>query len=167
MTCLTARFLSYIFSGNIVQLFICADEQKHHHVISAYCKTIFDQTAFMQTLGAELLLAHEGNCHIRAALSPALTQHNGFAHAGVQASLADHACGVATASLLDPAKYPLSIEFKINMLRPATGETLVARAQVLRCGKTIAVVECEVYAITENKEVLTSKMTATMAVLNA
>ncbi len=134
-------------------------------MISTYCQSIFDQTPFMQTLCARLLKADAGECDIEARLGPALTQHNGFAHAGVQASLADHACGVATASLIDPSLTPLSIEFKINLLRPATGNKLLARAKVLRCGKTIAVVECDVFSIGDLEMVQTGKMVATIAIL--
>ncbi len=137
-------------------------------MISAYCQSIFDQTPFMQALGARLRKAQAGECEIEAALTSAMTQHNGFAHAGVQATLGDHACGVATASMLEPMQTPLSIEFKINLLRPATGDYLLAKAKVLRCGKTIAVVECEIFALAEGREVvLTAKMVATIAILNA
>ncbi|MFN0014164.1 MAG: PaaI family thioesterase [Saprospiraceae bacterium] len=134
-------------------------------MISEYCQAIFDQTPFMQTLGAKLLRAHDGVCEIEAVLDPKLTQHNGFAHAGVQASLADHACGVATASMIEPPRRPLSIEFKINLLRPASGQFLLASARVLRCGKTIAVVECEVFSRSGETSVMTAKMVATIAVL--
>ena len=136
-------------------------------MISAYCQQIFDQTAFMQTLGAKLLKAHAGECEIEAPLTPALTQHHGYAHAGVQAALGDHACGVATATLLNPAQTPLSIEFKINLLRPATGDAILAKAKVLKCGKTIAVVDCDVFAVTAGKAVHTAKMTATIAIVSA
>jgi uncharacterized protein (TIGR00369 family) len=134
-------------------------------MISTRCQTIFDQTAFMHTLGARLLRADEGECEIEVVLTSALTQQHGFAHAGVQASIADHACGIATASLLAENQQPLSIEFKINLLRPAMGERLLAKAKVLRCGKTMAVVESEVVALTEGRVTLTAKMMATIAIV--
>ena len=134
-------------------------------MISAYCQSIFDRTPFMQTLGARLLKADAGECDIEVVLNAAMTQHNGFAHAGVQASIADHACGVATASLIAPSQTPLSIEFKINLLRPAAGDKLLAKAKVLRCGKTIAVVECDVFALSLGDSVQTAKMVATISIL--
>lgn len=135
-------------------------------MIAAYSQTVFDQTPFMLSLGAILCKAEAGQCEIETPIVGALTQHNGFVHAGVQASLADHACGVATASLLEPTHTPLSIEFKINLLRPALGDTLLAKAKVLRCGKTIAVVECDVFAMVQGEPVAqTAKMIATIAIV--
>jgi len=57
------------------------------------------------------------------------------------------------------------VEFKINLLRPAKGESLRCRAKVLKPGKTISVAESEVYAVADGKETLVSKATITLAVL--
>jgi acyl-coenzyme A thioesterase PaaI-like protein len=59
----------------------------------------------------------------------------------------------------------LSIEFKINLLRPARGERLVCRAKVLRGGKSVSVVESEVHAVSEGRESLVSKATVTLAIV--
>lgn len=39
----------------------------------------------------------------------------------------------------------LTSEYKINYLRPASGETLVARASVVNAGRSQAVCRCEVF----------------------
>lgn len=58
----------------------------------------------------------------------------------------------------------LSIEFKLNLLRPCVGSHLRCRADVLRAGRTISVVESRVWAVqADGEEKLTSVMTATMA----
>lgn len=122
----------------------------------------------MRTLGARLCHASAGICEIEIPITDSITQHNGFVHAGVQSSVADHACGVATASLLKPGQSPLSIEFKINLLRPCRGDRLWAKANVIRRGKTMAVVECDVFSCHEGAEaVQTAKMLATIAIVEA
>ena len=57
----------------------------------------------------------------------------------------------------------LSVEFKLNLLRPARSEQLQCRATVLRAGRTISVVEAEVHAGDSPREMLVSKATVTLA----
>jgi acyl-coenzyme A thioesterase PaaI-like protein len=61
----------------------------------------------------------------------------------------------------------LSVEFKINLLRAAKGERLVCRAEVLKPGKRFSVVESEVSCVDGGNERLVSKMTATIAYVDA
>jgi uncharacterized protein (TIGR00369 family) len=89
-------------------------------------------------------------------------QQNGFIHAGVQASMADHTAGAAAATLMPEAKIVLTVEFKINLLRPAVGERLRCRADVVKPGKTISFVEAVVYALQNEEAKLVSKLVTTM-----
>ena len=75
-----------------------------------------------------------------------VVQQNGFVHAGVVATMADTAGGFAAYSPFAPGEDILTIEFKLNLLRPAAGEWLVARGRVLKPGRTITVAESEVWA---------------------
>ena len=59
----------------------------------------------------------------------------------------------------------LSVEFKVNLLRPALCATLLCRAEVLKPGKQICVVEAEVFAWADGKKRLFSKATVTLAVM--
>jgi acyl-coenzyme A thioesterase PaaI-like protein len=61
----------------------------------------------------------------------------------------------------------LTVEFKINLLRPATGDRLICRAAVLKPGLRFAVVESEVFCRAKGVEKLVSKMTATIAYVAA
>ena len=83
----------------------------------------------------------------------------------MQATIADHACGIAASTVMPEGKVPLSIEFKVNMLRPAVGEKLVAIGTVLKAGKIIVVTEGEVWTCSGEEKKLTAKMQATMAVV--
>jgi acyl-coenzyme A thioesterase PaaI-like protein len=56
----------------------------------------------------------------------------------------------------------LSVEFKVNLLAPAQGETLIARAHVKRAGRTISVCSADAYAVEDGDEKLVATMLATM-----
>lgn len=75
--------------------------------------------------------------------------------------MADHSAGTAAATLIQPGQYVLTVEFKINLLRPAKGERLRCRAEVLKPGKTLLVVESALFT-----GKLVSKATVTLAILD-
>src|SRR3982750_4060531 len=106
----------------------------------------FARQRFMATLGATLDVVRAGEVHIAFAHREELTQQHGYLHAGVLASVADSACGYAALSLMEPGTGVLSIEFKINMLAPATGARFLAIGRVVRSGRTITVCAGEVRA---------------------
>jgi uncharacterized protein (TIGR00369 family) len=56
----------------------------------------------------------------------------------------------------------LSVEFKVNLLRPAKGDSFVARAEVIRAGRTLTVVRADVFAVSEEKRSLVAAMQGTM-----
>lgn len=91
-------------------------------------------------------------------------QQNGFIHAGVQATLADHAAAAA-ATLVEEGQTVLTLEFKLNLLRPALCQRLLCRAEVLKAGRQVTVVEAEVFAERDGRRHLFSKATVTMAVV--
>ena len=68
---------------------------------------------------------------------------------------------------LEPGEGYTTVEFKLNLLRPALCETLLCRAEVLKPGKQISVVEAEVFALQDGKKRLFSKATVTIAVVSA
>jgi uncharacterized protein (TIGR00369 family) len=92
-------------------------------------------------------------------------QHHDFVHAGVQATIADHTAGAAATTLIRDTELVLSAEFKINLLNTARGEALRCRAEVLKAGRMLVVVESEVFAVSGEKERLVAKATVTLAVV--
>jgi uncharacterized protein (TIGR00369 family) len=128
-------------------------------------RRILDCAPFIRDLGLRLESLGEGTCTTVLDLKERHLQQDGFVHAGVQATIADHTAGTAGATLIPDGRAVLSIEFKINLLRPARGERLVCRAKVLRPGRSVSVVESEVYAVEEGRERLVSKATVTLAVV--
>ena len=106
----------------------------------------FARQTFMATLGASLGAVRPGEVTITMPFHESLTQQHGFVHAGVGASVVDSACGYAALTLMPPGAAVLSIEFKVNMLAPATGARFEARGQVRKAGRTIMVCEGELWA---------------------
>ena len=70
-------------------------------------------------------------------------QVHGVVHGGVLAALADTAGGLATFMSLHALARVATIEMKINYLEPVEKGTVFADARVLRAGKNIAVVDCD------------------------
>ena len=105
---------------------------------------------FSALLGAELTDFSDGTVEFTIPVRPELTQHHGFVHGGAIASLADNALTFAGGTALGPAV--VTSEFKINFLRPAMGESLVARAVVVHHGKRQAVCRCDIFVAEDGKE---------------
>ena len=116
----------------------------------------------MSTLGAEMTAVGRGTVHIRCGFDEKWTQQNGFVHAGVITSILDSACGYAALSVAPARNEVLSVEFKVNLLAPAVGESFVARAAVKRAGKTLTICSADAYAVTRDGEKLIATMLATM-----
>jgi len=125
----------------------------------------FRDAPFIAHLGIELVDLGPGWCEAKLELQPWHLQQTSVAHAGVVATLADHCAGAAAFTQLAPGEYVVSVEYKINLLRGARGERLFCRADVLKRGQTLTVVESEVYAEAGGKRELVAKLNATMAVM--
>ena len=116
----------------------------------------------MATLGARLVSVAPGAVALELPFDPRLTQQNGFLHAGVVATLADNACGYAALSLMPADAEVLSVEFKVNLMRPASTPLFHAVGRVVRAGRTLTVCTAEVRALDAGKETVVALMQATM-----
>jgi uncharacterized protein (TIGR00369 family) len=116
----------------------------------------------MQLIGARLRLVEPGAVAIMLPYREDLTQQNGHIHAGIITAIADSACGYAAYTLMPAGSEVLSVEFKVNLLRPAAGEEFVAEATVLRAGRTLTVTRCDVYAQFAGEARMVATMLATM-----
>ena len=120
----------------------------------------------MSSIGAELLIVEPGKVEIALPYRSDLTQQHGYLHAGIITTIADTACGYAAYTLMPAGSEVLSVEFKVNLLRPAKGERFVAVANVLKPGRTLTVVRADVFGISESDErELIATMLATMICL--
>lgn len=125
----------------------------------------FARQGFMRHLGAELISLSPGHAEIRAPHRTELTQQHGYFHAGVSGAIADSACGYAAYTLMPKDATVLTVEYKINLLAPAEGDALVARARVVRSGKTLKICTAEVYALKNDAEVHCATVLATVMCL--
>ncbi|MEN9544394.1 MAG: hypothetical protein RLZZ598_1227, partial [Pseudomonadota bacterium] len=89
-------------------------------------REILAKQPFSRLLGAELTQLAPGQCELQLPLRDDLKQHLGFAHGGVLSYLADNALTYAGGTAMQVPV--VTSEFKINYVRPALGERLVARA---------------------------------------
>lgn len=119
-----------------------------------------EKQKFSALLGIQLEKVEPGFVSLSCKKRDDLTQQVGFIHAGVTTTLADSACGYAALTTMDEGDEVLSVEFKVNMLRPAVGEEIRADARVIKAGKTLTITEATVYDTQTNKEI--AKMQATM-----
>ena len=122
----------------------------------------FARQAVMATLGAELTRVAPGMVEIAFPYREELAQQHGFLHAGILATILDSACGYAAFSLMPADAEVLSVEFKINLLAPASGDRFAARARVLRPGRSVTVCEAEGWAIRGGQEKRVAHMVGTM-----
>jgi uncharacterized protein (TIGR00369 family) len=122
----------------------------------------FARQAFMATLGARLASVAPGEVAIELPFRDDLTQQHRFLHAGVVAAVADSACGYAALSLMPPGTDVLSVEFKLNLLKPAAGARFRAAGKVIRAGRTLTICSGEVHAERDGAETLVALMQATM-----
>ncbi len=123
----------------------------------------FQAQTIMALLGASLERVKPGEVDIALRYRPDLTQQHGHIHAGVLAAIADSACGYAAYTLMPEDSEVLSVEFKLNLLRPAAGERFAARARVLRAGRTLTTTAADVFAFAgEGGEQLVATMLGTM-----
>jgi len=125
-------------------------------------RSIFDKADFLRHLGIELTAVGDDWCESQMPVADYHRQQHGYIHAGVLATIADHTAGGA-ARAVSGERDVITIEFKINFLRPAIGERLRCRARVLRAGKSIIVSEAEVFALKDGEEKLVAKATETLS----
>ena len=127
----------------------------------------FAKQTIMGLIGAELIRVEPGLIEIRLPYRADLAQQHGYLHAGIVTTIADSACGYAAYSLMPPNSEVLSVEFKVNLLRPAKGETFSAVAEVVKPGKTLTVVRADVFGMDhEGKRELVATMLGTMICLS-
>jgi len=132
---------------------------------AADVKDSFAKQAVMMTIGAELVGVAPGAVQISLSYRSDLTQQHGYLHAGIVTTIADSACGYAAYTLMPPNSAVLSVEFKVNLLRPAKGEEFLAVAEVLKPGRTLTVVRADVFANPKSERVLVATMLGTMMCL--
>jgi len=125
----------------------------------------FDSAGFITDLGIKLKDCGPGWCESGLDAADKHHQHNSFIHAAVLSAMADHTSGAAAGTLMAADENVLTVEYKINFLRPAIGGKLLCRSEVLKPGSSFTIVESSVYIVDDNKKQLVAKGMFTIAVV--
>ncbi|MBD3215448.1 MAG: hotdog fold thioesterase [Candidatus Lokiarchaeota archaeon] len=126
-----------------------------------FLKKDFSQ-GFPSYCGCKADFIDEGVFHSSMIIENKHKQQDGFVHAGVIATMADHTAGYSAYTLVPDNVRILTIEFKINYFKPAIGEKVVCKSQVINAGKTIITSESNIFILSEEKETLISKAIVTL-----
>ena len=124
-------------------------------------KEVLASQPFSKLVGAELTRFSPGHVELIIKITDQLKQQHGFVHGGVISYAADNALTFVGGSVLGPAV--VTSEYKINYLRPALGNELIAKATVVYSSKTQAVCRCDMYVVSEGKETLCAVSQGTIA----
>ena len=126
----------------------------------------FARQAAMRLIGARLTTVEPGRCVIELPVRDDLTQQHGFVHGGVVGMIADSAGGYAGFTLMPADASVLTVEFKINMLAPAAGDLLIATGEILKPGRTLAIVRADVMALRGDRQTRVATMQQTLMVMH-
>jgi uncharacterized protein (TIGR00369 family) len=124
-------------------------------------RTFANQPA-MATLGISLARIEPGTLELQMPYDAKFSQQNGFLHAGAISTALDTACGLASYTLMPARADILTVEFKINLLAPAKGQTFRFVGSVVKPGRTLVIAEGRALANDGGREKLIATMSATM-----
>jgi len=113
-------------------------------------------------IGFRLTSVQPGEAVIEFEASERHANPMGTLHGGVLCDIADAAMGTAYASTLEEGETYTTLELKINFLKPVRNSKLRAVGRVVRRGKTIGLVECDV---TDEKQSLVARAISTCMTL--
>lgn len=100
---------------------------------------------FLEHTGAVLKYAKAGEAEVELHTQPYHLQHLGFIHGGVISTLMDNTGWYAAVSNLGEGRTAVTMEIKINYLKPASGTHLIASAKVKRQGRSTSFVTIELH----------------------
>ena len=129
--------------------------------MSRQVEAVGSSSAFGRLLGLEIIKAEAGEALLRLRMHEGLSNVRGMLHGGALFSLIDTAMGQASHSLGDGSPNSVTLECKVNYIRPVTDGELRCRAWVVHGGRRTQVLEAEVH----QGDKLIAKAQATFACL--
>ena len=132
--------------------------------VAAGIRSTLESQGFTKLIGAEVVSIERNVVTMAVDRRPELLQQNGLFHGGVIAYLIDNATTAAAATAIDRAtRTVITAEYKINLLSPSVGDRLTCRAEVVKPGRMLTVVEAKVTCRTDGEEKLVAVALATIA----
>ena len=126
---------------------------------AASIEASFNRQGVLLGMGGRMASIDVGRCTLELPFGDAVAQQHGFFAGGAIGTLADVAGGYAAMSVAPAGRDVLTLEYKINFLRPATGVLLTATASVLRAGRSAIVTRIDV---TDDQDRLCATMRQTI-----
>jgi uncharacterized protein (TIGR00369 family) len=120
------------------------------------------QPPVARLIGFQLTSVRHGESVIELEASDTHANPMGTLHGGILCDIADAAMGIAFASTLEDDESFTTLELKINFLRPVWKEKLRAAGKVVKRGKSVGMVECDV---TNSQGALVARSSSTCLVL--
>ena len=141
--------------------------QARFQPIAADIRETLESQGFTKLLRAEVVSVGPRVVVMAVDRRPELLQQAGLFHGGVIAYLVDNSTTAAAATVLDRAtRTVITAEYKINLVSPSVGDRLTCRAEVIRPGRLLTVVEAKVTCRTDGEEKLVAVALATIANLD-
>lgn len=97
-----------------------------------------------ELIGFQLVEVEPGRAVFEMEAGPQHANPMGTLHGGILCDIADAAMGIAYASTLDEGESFTTLELKINFLKPVWNARLRAEGHLVKRGKTVGLVECDV-----------------------
>jgi uncharacterized protein (TIGR00369 family) len=111
-------------------------------------------------IGFKLISIKPGEAVVECETTEAHANPMGTLHGGVLCDIADAAMGMAYAASLDEGESFTTLELKINFLKPIWKAKLIATGVVVKRGRTVGLVKCDV--TTANGELVASSTSTCM-----
>src|ERR1043165_837095 len=135
--------------------------------VAAAIKKTLEGQGFTKLVGAEVVSVEPGVVVMALDRRPEVLQQNGLFHGGAIAYLVDNATTAAAGTVIDRARRSvITAEYKINLVAPSVGDRLTCRAEVVKPGRSLTVVEAKVYCRIDGAEKLVAVALATIANLD-
>jgi len=116
----------------------------HQHQPDFRTRVKTNDVPVFRLIGFEAKEITKGGAVVTFVAGPQHANPMGTLHGGILCDVADAAMGIAFASTLAPGESFTTVEFKINFFRPVWNASLTAEAKVVRRGRTLGYLECEV-----------------------
>lgn len=108
--------------------------------------TLKDINGFIGNNNYNVIKVEEGYCELEGIISETSYNNMNIVHGGYIFGLADTAAGIAALSSVFGSDVNIvTVDASINYFKPAKGEKLIAKAKTIKPGKTISVIEVEIY----------------------
>lgn len=109
----------------------------------------FNRSETLKFYNATLMEIETDFVSIKIPKQEMMTRKHGMFNGAMIASLVDVSSGYAAVSHYEDDCYVVTVELKVNYLRPAIGDFLLSKAYVLKGGKKISTIRTEIFAVDE------------------